>query len=51
MNFSYDAEQVIQLLTNQVAGLLRENAVLLSALQIAQEERQPLYDSADDMTA
>lgn len=51
MDIPYNAEQVIQMLADQIAALTRDNAILLSALQVAQTERQPQYDSAENTPA
>lgn len=39
-DFQYNAQAVIQMLSEQVAALTRDNAVLLSALRVEQASHQ-----------
>jgi hypothetical protein len=48
MDIPYNSEQVIQLLADQIAALTRDNAILLSALQVAQSVQQSQYDSGEN---
>lgn len=48
-DIAYNPTQVIQLLSDQIATLTRDNAILVSALQVAQSQQQPQYADVENL--